>query len=222
MKKGKIMAIGAHFDDVEINCGGTLAAAQSIGYDIMIIVAGDGFYIDRNKNISRTAQSAKKECVEALKKLNLTKKNLFTLNYKETKIPFNAKIIKKIENKINTFKPDIIFTHSPHDSHQDHYNTSRNVLAASRYRNNVLFWESIFPSKIIYNEISQPNIYVDISDSQKQKINAIKCYKSQIKKFNDYKLPWLEAITSRSKYRGVEIGCKHAEAFYTIKYKIIL
>ncbi len=222
MKKGKIMAIGAHFDDVEINCGGTLAIAQSSGYDVIVIVIGDGVYIDRNKKISRNSSIAKKECLKAFKYLNLNKKNLITLNYKETKIPFDVKIIKKIEQTITFFKPDLILTHSPHDSHQDHYNTSRNVLAASRYNNNVLAWESIFPSKLIKNEISQPNIYIDISNCQEQKINAIKCYQSQIKKFNSYKMAWLDAIISRSRYRGVEIGCKHAEAFYAIKYKITL
>ena len=117
MERKTIIAIGAHFDDVEINCGGTLALAQSLGYTIIVIVLGNGVYKDRNNKITRSVYMAKIECLKSLKKLNLKTKNLIVLNYKETAIPFNEKIIKKIDKILLKYENPLILTHSVYDSH---------------------------------------------------------------------------------------------------------
>ncbi len=216
----KILVVGAHFDDVEINCGGTVAACRQNGSEVLVVVVGDGYYKDSFGRTVRSKKIALSEGREALGKLGVDKKNLLTLNFQESRIPYNNHLVSQLDRVILVYRPDVIITHWLYDTHQDHCNVSSSVVSAARYQNTILMWEPIYPSGRNNVNVFSPQLYVDISNFYLAKEQSIFCHASQVKKFNNYKINWLAGIKSRNSYRGFEANCHYAEAFYVFRYKI--
>lgn len=216
----KVLAIGAHFDDVEINCGGFLARLKDHGSSVKIVVAGNGEFKHFSGELLRDKKTALKEGVLALNKLNISYEDLICLNYNEKSIPYNVEIIEKIDKILNDYNPDLILTHWIHDTHQDHINTSKSLISAARYFSSIFMWEPIFPSGRTAIMPFTPQVYIDVSDYYKIKIKSLKCHKSQIKKFSKRKINWIGGIISRGKYRGFEINCDYAETFQVVRFKL--
>lgn len=216
----KIIAIGAHFDDIEINCGGTLAKAIKLKSQVMMLVLGNGHFTHYTGKIIRSQTDALREGKKAALCLGVSIQNLVCLNFPEKNIPYNSDSVEKVEKVLNQFKPDLIITHWADDTHQDHINTSKTVISAARYFNSVFMWEPIFPSGRTAISSFHPQIYVDTTDVFKQKIKALQCHRTQIKKFNTRAIDWIEGISARARYRGFEIKCKYAEAFQPIRLQM--
>jgi len=216
----KILAIGAHFDDVEVNCGGTLSKFLAMGSEIKIVVVGDGNYKHYDGSVLRENTVAVQEGRNAIKELGVATEALINLAYPEKKIQFDERLIGDLEKIIDNFKPDLIITHWLHDSHQDHVAVSNAVVSAARYYYSVWMWEPIFPSGRVITIPYIPQIYVNISDYGKVKNAAIKSHKSQFDKFYGRGIKWLEGIEARARFRGFESGSDLAETFYTYRQKI--
>lgn len=168
----RILAIGVHPDDIEFGMGAVLSKHISIGDKVSIIVLTDGKRNDNGDYIR--SDERRQESKKALKILGYTHKIKF-LNLCKVKI--NQPTIKIIEEEINKFKPDRIYTHTKNDRHQDHRNCYYIVLSAGRYVNEILLFEiySTFPDFL-------PSYIINISrDLLDLKIKAIKCFKSQFK-----------------------------------------
>ncbi|HHT9130100.1 MAG TPA: PIG-L deacetylase family protein [Candidatus Brocadiaceae bacterium] len=217
----RYLAIGAHFDDIEIGAGGFLALEKSRGNIVKMAVVANGDYNLVNGKKARTEQVAISEGIKAIEHLGFNYKDLECLGYPETGIPHSNEAIRKIENIINDFNPDIILTHWVHDSHQDHINTALSVISAARYRHSILMWEPIFPSGGFSTIPFVPQLYVDISEHIKLKVKAIESHESQVMKFTKQNIKWIEGITARAKFRGFECQSDYAETFfvYRMKYK---
>ena len=154
-----ILAMGAHFDDVEVGMGGTL---------LKHIENNDKIYIAiLNSDEFRTGEvnKRKKEQLESLKIMGLNKKNLilFTSNEKE------ADIISKLDE----LKPDIIYTHYIKDTHQDHVRCSIIGQAVGRKKDiSTMFYDSGSSYEF------DPMLF-NIIDFEK-KSELIRCFKTQI------------------------------------------
>ncbi|MCR4329505.1 MAG: PIG-L family deacetylase [Candidatus Roizmanbacteria bacterium] len=220
-KNKKYLAIGAHFDDIEIGAGGFIARERTRGNIVKVIVVANGDYDSLNGQKIRTKQAANSEGAEAIRHMGLEAEDITCLGYPETGIPYNKEIICKIERIINNFSPDIILTQWVHDSHQDHINTALSVISAARYKHSLLMWEPIFPSGRFSTIPFVPQLYVDISVHINQKIKAIESHQSQVKKFSEQNIKWIGGIVARAKFRGFECQADYAETFfvYRIKYE---
>ena len=214
-KKGlKIIAIGAHPDDIELACGGTLSSAVNNGHDVMMIVVTGKSSIDHNKNFIRTEKEAQNEQTEASNILGI--KRVEVLGFEDQHVPYSVELISRLDSLINDFQPDIIFTHFVFDTHQDHVHTAHSTLSAARRQNTILLYEPINPSGRGYVSF-RPQVYIDITESLEIKIASLKSHKSQYKKYGD---EWIEALKARAKYRGFEMGCKYAECFEVVRMEI--
>lgn len=214
----KILAIGAHGDDIELSSGGTLARFVQKKHQVFCLVTSSSNYTSYNGEILRTEQEAKTETINGLKTLGIKENNIILLNYPTKKVPYNNAIIEQINVYIDKIKPDLIITYCLNaESHQDHLNTVKSVLSAARYQNNIWMFEPIYPSKLS-NITFKPIIYVDISSTIDLKIKALKAHVSQYKKYPH----WKDLILSLARVRGIEIKTRYAEAFEPIKieYKI--
>ena len=207
----KILAIGAHLDDIELSCGGFLAKASFLGHDINMLVLSDSSYKNYDGKILRTKKQALFEGKNAAKKLKV--KKLKILNLQTKKITFDYKTVEAIEKEINIFKPDLILSHWPYDNHQDHMNTALSTLAAVRYYHNVLIFEPFPPSNQTI-EVFKPQLFADITEFIDQKIAAIKEHRSQYQKYGSR---WVDDIYARASFRGAEIGYKYAESFQVVR-----
>jgi LmbE family N-acetylglucosaminyl deacetylase len=213
-KKLKILAIGAHGDDIELGCGGTLAKAIKQGHEVtMVVVTGTGF-TDLNGKVIRTQELAEKEIKDAAKVLGVS--SLHVLNYDDTSVPYSVDLINDLENIICSISPDIIFTHFIFDTHQDHIRTAHSTISASRNQNTILLYEPINPSGQGYVPF-RPQVYVDISNYVDFKTEALKSHVSQYERYSE---KWISGVKSRAKFRGFEIGVEYAECFEVVRIEM--
>jgi len=164
-QKNIILAIGAHPDDVEIGCGGALSKHQSNGDAIHILTLTFG-------EKGGEALIRKNEAIEAAK---FQGAELHFGNLTDTEISAGVDTISVIEQTIEKVKPTHIYTHSVHDSHNDHRNVHYASLSGSRAIPNLYCYQS--PSSTVH---FIPNMFVEIkSQDLERKIQAVMLYKSQ-------------------------------------------
>lgn len=198
-----ILVIGAHPDDFEFGCGGTLIKmSKNAKLFALIMTKGE---------VGGDANVRYKEQIEVCKYL---KAKLFWGEYKDTKIELNKSLIDKIEKIIHKTKPDLIFTHYPKDTHQDHRNLSEATITATRYIRNVLFYET--PSSIDFS----PTVFMDIGDIIEEKLYLLKLHASQVNATRVKGLSIIEAATSTAIFRGYQNRVKYAEGFVPLRLSL--
>ena len=211
----KILAIGAHLDDIEIACGGTLAKAIEAGHDVSVLIMSKSGYTNKNGEIQRSDDTAVTEGLNALHTLGI--RNIEILDFETKDIPFRSDVVNAIDLRVSSQNPDIIFTHHPFDTHQAHEGVSKASIAAARRKNTVFFYEPITPSGRSYVAF-KPTLYVDIESTLNKKIESLKCHTSEYNKFGAE--DWIEGVRSRCGFRGYEIGKKFAEAFEILRLEM--
>lgn len=211
----KIMAIGAHLDDIEIACGGTLAKAVKNGHTVKVLIMSKSGYTNKEGKIQRSDELAVEEGLKALHTLGI--QDIEILDFPTKDIPFASDVVNAIDVCMAAFDPDIIFTHHPFDTHQAHEGVSKATIAAARRKNTVFFYEPITPSGRSYVPF-KPSLYVDIEDTVELKIESLKCHESEYKKFGAE--DWVEGVRCRSGFRGYEIGAKFAESFEVLRMEL--
>lgn len=224
-----ILAFGAHPDDVEIGCGGTIAKEVSLGKKVGIIDLTQGELGTRG-NIEIRYKEAKKgaEILGVQVRENLKFADGFFKNDKEHQLEI-VKIIRK-------YKPEIVLCNAIDDRHIDHGKGSKLVsdacflsgLQKIQTQFNGENQQSWRP-KVVYHYIQwkhiEPDFVVDISDFIQTKLNSVLAYESQV--FNpNSKEPqtpitsqnFLESISYRARDLGRLIGSEYAEGFTTERY----
>ena len=211
----RILAVGAHLDDVEIACGGTLAKAFSSGHHIKVLIMSKSGYTNKEGHVQRSDEVAVKEGIKALNTLGV--QDIEILDFETKDIPFSSEVVNAIDIRMEEFNPDIVFTHHPFDTHQAHEGVSKATIAAARRKNTVFFYEPITPSGRSYVAF-KPTLYVDIEETLDKKIESLKCHTSEYNKFGAE--DWIEGVRCRCGFRGYEIGKKYAEAFEILRLEM--
>ena len=197
-----ILAIGAHPDDIEFGCGGSLIKYADRGHNLFLLIMTEG-------GLGAPNRIRKAEQLDAQEILGI--RRIFWGNYEDTYLEVNKDIINQVETVIAEIKPDFIFCHSPDDTHQDHRHLAQVVISATRYIQNVLFFEG--PTTQNFN----PQIFIDISDTIDRKIKALEAHRSQIEKTNIEDLTIIELARSTANFRGTQGRVKFAEAFRALR-----
>ena len=209
------MAIGAHLDDIEIACGGTLAKAVQAGHAVKVLIMSKSGYTNKEGQIQRSDEVAVLEGLNALHTLGLS--DIEILDFETKDIPFRSDVVNAIDIRMAKYNPDIIFTHHPFDTHQAHEGVAKATIAAARRKNTVFFYEPITPSGRSYVAF-KPTMYVDIEGTLDRKIASLKCHTSEYNKFGAE--DWIEGVRCRCGFRGYEIGKKYAEAFEILRLEM--
>lgn len=197
MNKKVILAVGAHPDDIEFGCGGTLKLHKNVENQVYALLLTDG-ECNQEQRIRESTEAAKILCLD----------ELFFAHLPVEELSDNRRNVHVIEKYINELNPDIIFTPSKNDNHQDHRYCALATFSATRHVPNILIYESF--STISFN----PHIYVDISKTMGDKMEALKRHKSQIIKGSIQ----LDDVQAFAKYRASHIkkisrSVEYAEAF---------
>ena len=209
----RILAIGAHFDDLELSTGGTIAKFIKEGHEVFVNIVTASDYTSYDGTILRDKYESEIEGINGLKKLGIKEFKINCLGFKTKEVPFSVELIERIDRSIDAIKPDLIITHHPYaESHQDHINVAKSTMAASRKCGAIWTFEPIYPSKLSSVPF-RPQKYIDISDTLSIKIESLKEHITQWKKY-PY---WEDLITSLARVRGIEIRVKYAETFEIIK-----
>jgi len=145
----RILALGAHPDDIEFGLGGTCLKIGNNGTEIyyMVLTKGEFGGDPRQRQIEQE---------EVLRVLGV--KKLFWGGYVDTELPKEREIITQIEKVITEVNPDEVYVNYLEDIHQDHRTLAVCTLAATRYIKRVFFYEDYTSSNF------EPDIFVDIED----------------------------------------------------------
>ncbi len=217
----RILAVGAHPDDIELNCAGTLLKFRKRGDEIFVAVLcnGDkGHYEIGPEELARIrhleAEAAAKAEGAALVGVGL---------FPDLEIHSDSESRRKVVEVIRRARPDLILTHWPDDYMCDHSTTGRLVIDASftaslpNYRTESPHIEAIPPIYFLDTAAAvnfQPTDYVDISDFIEEKAKALLCHQSQYRWLLDHDgIDYVEFMKKHSAFRGIQCGVKYAEAF---------
>ena len=197
-----ILAIGAHPDDIEYGCAGTLVKYADRGHRILLMILTGGEEGGSGEE-RQQEQSAAAEIIGA--------QQVFWGGYRDTQLPLNKKLIDKIEEVLVEVKPDLILVNYGDDTHQDHRILTEATMSATRYVRNVLFFEG--PTTQNFN----PQVLVDISDTLERKFQALKSHESQVMKTNIENMSIVELARANATFRGIQGRVKFAEAFAPLR-----
>ena len=197
----RILVFAPHNDDEILGVGGTMAKYAKIGHEVYVCEVTSGVNDELVKKIQQ-------EALEAHKIIGV-KKTIFlglpVVGLKETPtVEINAKIFKVVEK----IKPDIAFIPHKGDMHIDHAEVARRAMVALRIVHNpqlktIYAYETLSETEWNLPTVDNafiPNVWSDISDTINLKLEAMKCFKSQIKNFPHPRS--LKGIEALSNFRG--------------------
>jgi LmbE family N-acetylglucosaminyl deacetylase len=197
-----ILAIGAHPDDIEFGCGGTLIKYVQGGHSVFLLVLTKG-------ESGGDAETRRDEQVKSAKIMGA--QQIFWGGYVDTKIPTDKECIQKIENVVRRVKPDFIFVNYFDDTHQDHRNLVNCVLSATRYTRNVLFYE------VPTTQGFTPTVFVDIDQELEKKLSSLEAHASQVLKTNIKELSIIDLARASAHFRGIQGRTSNAEGFVPLR-----
>src|SRR5882762_7541239 len=200
----KIVCVGAHPDDPESGCGGTLSRYAALGHTVTIVYLTRGERGIEGKSLDEAARIRTAECEAACRIIGASLKFFGQIDgaTEVTRAQVDA-----MQRLLATHTPDVLFTHWPVDTHMDHQVASMLTIRA---------WMGLRTPLLYFFEVDTgsqtegflPNTYVDVSPVLEQKKRALFAHVSQ-----DGQGIWREHHEVMAQWRGREVGVTAAEAF---------
>jgi len=216
------LAFGAHADDAELGCGGTLVKLAGLGRRTGVVVLTQGEMATRG-----SAEIRAREFMNAAKIMGLTVHQMLDIPDGRVEVTWENKL--KIIAILRAHKPKIVFAPYWVDRHPDHEQTSHLVRQAAYLAGlkKIETGEPPFrPHKVIYYPTRfefTPSFIVDISGAHEQKMKAIRAYESQFHRPGQAESAkeetligrpeFLDSVEIRARHYGMHIGAKYGEPF---------
>lgn len=224
-----VLAIGAHPDDVELSCSGTLINEIRLGKKVGIVDLTQGELGSRGTIETRYSEAAEASKIMGVAvRENLKMRDGFFVNDEAHKL--------QIVQVLRKYQPDIVLGNVLDDRHPDHGRAGEMIYDAcflSGLRQVKIFgedgkeqekWRPKYLLHYIQDRFHEPDFIVDVSDSWELRMQAIKAYKTQ---FHDPQSTepqtylsnpeFLDAIVGRARLLGKRIGVQFAEGFISKK-----
>jgi LmbE family N-acetylglucosaminyl deacetylase len=182
-----ILAIGAHPDDIELGCSGTLLNHKENGDEIFLLVMTNG----------ENGGEKKLRVEEAKKAAEIIGGNITVLDFHDGEIREDIHLIKTIENYVKLKKIDVMYTHSKNDRHQDHRNIASSCQIAMRFVNECYSYETpVTPNNFL------PTMFVDITKNFEKKMLCVNCHITQEVRYYVKS----SSLTNMSSFRALNAG----------------
>ena len=213
----KILVFAPHNDDEVLGVGGTIAKHVSEGHEVYVCEVTSGKDQERLARIKNEALAAHKVLgVKETYFLNLPVVGLADISTKELNTALHG-IVHKV-------KPNVAYIPHKGDMHIDHTLVAESAMVALRPVNNpqlkaIYAYETLSETEWnipTVDNIFIPNVWSDITKTLDKKIDAMKCYKSQLYDFPHPRS--LEAIEALSKLRGSTVCVNNAESFMLMRF----
>jgi len=190
----RVLCIAAHPDDEVLGVAGTLLRHKAAGDEVYIAILYDCK--------TRTAEDQRTQSVEAANRLG---------------IDYNAKAVDDLDALVAEYRPDVVYTHSRADLHEDHQETLQRTLVACRPQSGVRGLYSFeTPSATDWSGVPFiPQKFVDITETVEHKMHAMEAYGSELR---DLPHPRnIDSLYHRALFWGQRAGVDYAEAFEVIR-----
>jgi LmbE family N-acetylglucosaminyl deacetylase len=217
----RVLAAGAHPDDLEILCGGTLARYVREGHEVTMCHASLG---DRGSFVHTSAEIGEIRLAEARASAATIGARHMTLGLSDGEVNAADPAQRLLAvGLIRATRPDVILTHSPNDYMADHNEISKLMLDASHIASLPLLStehdaHEIVPAVYYIDTLAgvgfTPTEYVDISADLETKLAALRCHRSQLDWLRDHdNVDVVEQARVVSAFRGFQSGVAYAEGF---------
>jgi LmbE family N-acetylglucosaminyl deacetylase len=215
-----VLIIAPHADDEIIGVGGTICKHIANGDKVYICVVTKGVEPLFSQRYMIQLRNESLKCHELL---GITKTYYFdfpsVMLEKENRYEINDKLV----NLIQDIKPEVVYIPHFGDMQKDHQIVTEAAMVALRPKykhrvNKIYAYETLSETGWNIPNVANafiPNFYMDISGFFEKKIEAMKCYGSQLSQFPDARS--IEAIEHIARYRGSTINVQAAEAFMLIR-----
>lgn len=205
-----VLAIGAHFDDVELGCGGVLAKHAARGDEVCVYVATLSGFSDHYNQPVRKNDAALCEGQSAMRVLGV--KALICGQFQTLAVEFVDALNVEIIRIVKEHNIGLVYTHWVGDIHHDHQAVARATLHSCRHVPRLLMYRSNW-----YHSAQdfRGNFYVDITDTWTAKEGAILAHESEVER-TGYK--WIQFFKNEAENAGQRIGVKYAEVFEVVKW----
>ncbi len=217
----RVLAIGAHPDDLEILCGGTLARFRCEGHEVVMSYATRGELGNDNLTLQECFETRSREARDAAA---IIEANLIPLAFDDNGVnPYDRSQQDRVLDLIREVEPNLILTHDTADYHPDHRAVSALVswcvplIAIRNYETGhpalghvpaILFMDTMLGVNF------SPSEYVDISSAIEIKLRMLKAHASQLAFLKQYfRLDPVEQVSVVARFRGMQAGVRYAEAF---------
>ena len=214
-----ILVFGAHPDDVELGCGGTVIKEVQRGRKVGVIDLTRGELGTRGDVNSRDNESKKATDIMGV----CMRENM---NFKDGFFQDNEVHKLDLIQKIREYSPDIVITNAISDRHPDHARAAKITVDACFLSGlqKIDTKQPVWRPKAIYHYIQYnnltPDFVVDITDQIDLKIKAVKAYSTQFynpqskeKETIISSKGFLESVTYRAQDLGRQTNCEYAEGF---------
>jgi len=206
----RILAVGAHFDDVELGCSGTLLAQGDAGHDLGVFVATKSGYARPDGTVIRDDEVARREGRAAADAMGA---QLFEGGLPTFGVGFDETTHAALLSCFDRFRPDVVLTHWPEDAHHDHRQLGLATLHCCRRIGRVLTYRSNWDPSPGYFE---PRYFVDIEATFEAKLDLIRLHASEFERTEGR---WESAVRARARDHGERAGCRYAEGFEVIRWR---
>jgi LmbE family N-acetylglucosaminyl deacetylase len=220
------LVIASHPDDEVLGCGGTIARLANEGHQVEILILGEGVtsrYKSAQEARSGELESLHAQALQVGEFLGAKHVSLAGLpDNRFDSIPL-LEIVRIIEEKVASFRPEVVYTQHGGDLNIDHVQTFRATMTATRpmkggYVRKLLSYEVASSSEWAFGcfePVFQPNVFCDISSTLEKKIKAMEMYEGEARSAPHPRSP--EALSAQATARGASAGLKAAEAFTLIR-----
>ncbi|GIK38937.1 MAG: PIG-L family deacetylase [Anaerolineae bacterium] len=194
----RIMVIMAHPDDIEIQCGGTVAGLVQTGKRVTYVLCTSGNHGTAEAGLTADELAAKRETEQQAAASVLGVGSVIFLRHNDGDLAYEQPVLRReVVGLLRQYQPQVVFTHDPFAGvgsyevcylHPDHRTVGEVVLAAAFFcAPGPLFYADQFATGLTPHRVSalclamshQPDLFVDIGQTFEAKVRAIACHTSQ-------------------------------------------
>ena len=218
----KVLIVAAHPDDEILGCGGTMAKMAQQGDEVYTLILSKG--IAARGHDREEAKKHIEDLNGCMNSANQTvgAKEVFGFDFPDNSFDSVAllEIVKVVEEIKDKVRPNVILTHYHNDLNVDHRLTYEAVITATRPMDDeivreIYSFEVMSSTEWKYPLSFSPDVFFDISETVKLKLQALEHYKSEMREYPHPRS--LEAVELNAKNWGVKTGLRFAEAFECVR-----
>jgi len=206
-----VVAIGAHADDLELGCFGTLAVLRDLGARLTLVVMTTTPSVDHQGRVFRPEGA--RDAMTGAKVLGV--EDTVLLPFRNNQVPYSQESIQELNRVFDDRRADLILTHWTGDNQQDHQNTASAVISAARHYHNIWMFEPPPGRPAVVSTPFRPLVYVDISQHLDLKLRAIASHTGEYERLGGDR--FFKQWEWRARLRGAEIRAAAAETFEPVK-----
>lgn len=210
----RVLVIAAHPDDELLGCGGTVALHTRAGDEVTSVVVCEGESLRYEQSVGQAShmlQAAERLGVKDVRALGFPDQRLDTFTLTD--------IITPLEQVVAEVRPEIVYCQYGGDINRDHEILFKAILVATRpletFIQGIYAFDTASSTEWAYPRSFVPDLWVDISSTLEAKLEAMACYKSEVRPYPHPRS--LEALAHRARAWGNQVAVDAAEVFMTVR-----